>query len=137
MIFLVKNYNIRILCLFVTHQIIFLCDICSMDVHFFQISGGRLGVPFIHLFVYICWSYRMVALMLRYNYMAPSTCKADISASAICHLQRFSLLVYRQAYIGFLLLLRCLSCNSSLYFAASWVQSMTRRQLTVRTSVLQ
>ena len=25
---------------------------------------GRLGVPFIHLFVYICWSSGMVALML-------------------------------------------------------------------------
>ena len=48
--------------------------------------GGRLGVPFIYLFVYICWSYRMVALMLCYNSMASSTCKDDISASAICHL---------------------------------------------------
>ena len=34
-------------------------------------------------------SYRMVALMLCYNSLAPSTCK-DISASAICHLYRFS-----------------------------------------------
>ena len=48
---------------------------------------GRLGVPFIHLSVYICWSYRMVALMLCYNSMAPSTCKDDISASASCHLR--------------------------------------------------
>ena len=47
---------------------------------------GRLGVPFIHLFVYISWSYRMEALMLCYNSMAPSTCKDDISASVICHL---------------------------------------------------
>ena len=38
-----------------------------------------------HLFVYVCWNYRMVALMLCYNSVAPSTCK-DISASAICHL---------------------------------------------------
>ena len=48
--------------------------------------GGRLGVPFIHLFIYICWSYRMGALMLYYNFMAPSTCKDAISASAISHL---------------------------------------------------
>ena len=47
---------------------------------------GRLRVPFIHLSVYICWSYRMVALMVCYNSMAPSTCKDDISASAIFYL---------------------------------------------------
>ena len=47
---------------------------------------GRLAVSFIHEFVYICWSYRMVALNFCYNSMAPSTCKDDISASAICHL---------------------------------------------------
>ena len=29
-----------------------------------------------------------------------------------------------------------ITCNSSLCFAASWVQSMNRRQLTVRTSLL-
>ena len=33
----------------------------------------------------------MVALMLCYNSIAPRTCKDDISASAICHLYRFSL----------------------------------------------
>ena len=47
---------------------------------------GRLGAPYIHLFVYICCSYRMVALMLCYHSIAQSTCKDDISASAICHL---------------------------------------------------
>ena len=41
---------------------------------------------YIHLFVYICWSYRMVALMLCYNPISPSTFKEDISASPICHL---------------------------------------------------
>ena len=51
-----------------------------------QKTRGRLGVPFIHLFVYVCWRYRMVALNLCYNSMAPSTCKDVISASAICHL---------------------------------------------------
>ena len=48
-------------------------------------SRGRLGVSFIHLFLYIYWSYRMVVLMLCYTFMAPSTCKDDISASAMCH----------------------------------------------------
>ena len=90
---------------------------------------------FIHLFVYICRSYRMVALKLCYNSMAQSTCTDDLSASAICHLQRFSSLVHKQAYIGFLLMVWWLFCNSSLYFAASWIQSMTLRQLTVRTSL--
>ena len=56
----------------------------------FYFIRGRLGVLFIHLFVYICRSYRMVALMLCYNSMAPSTCRDDISSSAICHFQRFS-----------------------------------------------
>ena len=55
------------------------------DIKSLEICGGRLGVPLIHLSVYICWSYRMVALMLCYNSMAPSSYK-DISASAICHL---------------------------------------------------
>ena len=47
---------------------------------------GRLGVTFIHLFVYVCWSCETVFLMLCYNSIAPSTCKDDISASAVCHL---------------------------------------------------
>ena len=46
-------------------------------------SRGRLGVRFVHLSVYTCWSYRMVALMLCYNSMAPSTCKDDISAPPV------------------------------------------------------
>ena len=58
---------------------------------------GRMGVPYIHLFVYICWSYRMIALMLCYQSIAPSTCKEDISASAICHLWMFILIDW---YIG-------------------------------------
>ena len=57
----------------------------------FFLVPGRLSVLFIQLFVFICWSYRMVALMLCYHSIAPSTCKDDIRASAVCHLQRFSL----------------------------------------------
>ena len=90
---------------------------------FFKPQRGRLGVPFIHLFVYICWSSRTVALMLCYHSIAPSTCKGDISASAICHLQRFSLLnwcIGRPTQVS-----SCcfggLSCNSSFYFATSQV----------------
>ena len=49
-------------------------------------SLGRLDVLFINLFIYICWSYRMIALMLCYHSTAPSTCKDDIIASAICPL---------------------------------------------------
>ena len=49
---------------------------------------GRLGVPFIYLFIYICCCYRMVALMLCYKSMAPGTCKDDISASDIWHLYK-------------------------------------------------
>ena len=54
-------------------------------------SWGRLDVSLIYLFIYICWSYRLVALILCYNSISPSTFKDDISASAICHLWRFSL----------------------------------------------
>ena len=39
-----------------------------------------------HLFVYISWSCRLVALMLCYKSIAPSTCKEYISARAICPL---------------------------------------------------
>ena len=46
----------------------------------------RLGVPFIRFFVYSCRSYGIVALMLCCNSIAPSSCKDDVSASAICHL---------------------------------------------------
>ena len=81
---------------------------------------GEVGWA-IYSFVYICWSYRMVALILCYNSMVPSTCKDDISASAICHLQRFNLVnscIVRPTQVT-----SCcfgdLSCNSSFYFAAS------------------
>ena len=86
---------------------------------------GRLGVPFIHLFVYICWSNRMVALIHCYNSIAPSTCKDAISASAICHLQRLvNWCIGRPTQVS-----SCsfggISSKSLVYFAASWVQSMT------------
>ena len=42
---------------------------------------------FIYLFIY--WSNRMVALLLCYQFTALCTSKSDISASAICCLQRF------------------------------------------------
>ena len=97
---------------------------------------GRLGVPFIHLFVYICWCYRVVAVMICYNSIASSTCKNDMSASAICHLQRFKNWCIGRTIQVSSCCFGGLSCNSSFYFAASWVQSMTRRQLNVRTSLL-
>ena len=71
----------------------------------------------------------MVALMLCYNSIAPSTCRDGISASGISHLCRFNLVnwsIGRPTYVSFCCL-GGLSCNSSFYFAASWVQSMTRR----------
>ena len=52
---------------------------------YLYLCRGRLGVPFIHLFVYICWSCRMIALMLCYRSIAPSTYEDNISASPICH----------------------------------------------------
>ena len=47
-----------------------------------QAGGGWVY----HLFVYIRWSYRMIALMLCYSSIAQSTGKDDISASAIWHI---------------------------------------------------
>ena len=61
-------------------------EVVNRRVYFSIVCGGRLGALFIHLFVFICWSYRMITLMLCYHSTAPSTCKDDISASAICHL---------------------------------------------------
>ena len=52
------------------------------NVEFITESGG--GWVY-HLFVYICWSYRMVVILC-YNSMAPSTCKDNINASAIYYL---------------------------------------------------
>ena len=48
--------------------------------------AGEVGCTIYSFFFYICWSYRMIALMLCYYSIAPSTYKDDISASAICHL---------------------------------------------------
>ena len=52
-----------------------------------------------HLFIYlfICWSNGMVALLLCYHFIALCTSKGDISASAICFLWKFLLVHY---YIG-------------------------------------
>ena len=75
----------------------------------------------------------MIALMLCCHSIAPSTCKDDVSASAICHVYRFSLVnwcIGRPTQVS-----SCcfgdLSYNPSFYFAA-----MTLRQLTVLTSLL-
>ena len=119
-------------------RIVFGGIICIQSVWyllFIKIRLWSLGVPFTHLFVYICWSYRMVALMLCYYSIAPSTCKDDIRAGAICHLQRSSLVnwcIGRPTQVS-----SCcfggLFCNPPFYFAASWVQYMTLRQLTAFT----
>ena len=55
---------------------------------------GSLGIPFIHVFVSICWRYRMIILMPCCISIAPSSCKDDINASAVCHIYRFSSVVY-------------------------------------------
>ena len=65
---------------------IFVYIILVYSLFFLIFAWGRLGVPFLHLFVYICWSHRIISLMLCYHSIAPSTYKDDISASAICHL---------------------------------------------------
>ena len=46
---------------------------------------------------YICWSSRMADLMLYYLSAVPCTCNGVISASTICHLCRYILVVW---YIG-------------------------------------
>ena len=56
------------------------------------VSWGRLGVPFIILFVYNCWSSRMAELMLYYSTL-PYICKGGISASTICYPYRYILVV--------------------------------------------
>ena len=90
-----------------------------------SVERGRLDVPF----GYICWSYGMIALMLCFYSIAPSTYKYYISASAICRLYMFNLVnwcIGRPTY-GSSSCFGGLSCNYLLCFAASWVQSMTRR----------
>ena len=49
-----------------------------------------------HLFIYlfICWSSRMIALLFCYAFVALCTSKDDTSASAICYLWRFFLVHY-------------------------------------------
>ena len=60
------------------------------------ICNMAMGVLFIHLFVYICWSSEVAALMFCYHSTIPSTCKGDISASYLSSLQvYFSCLIYR------------------------------------------
>ena len=54
--------------------------------YYTHVIDGRRWKLVYHLFVYICWSYRMVVLKHHYNSIAPSNWKGDISASAICHL---------------------------------------------------
>ena len=70
----------------------------------------------------------MIVLMLCYHSIVPSTCKDDISASATWYLLWFNLVnwcIGRPTLVS-----SCcfggLSCNSLFYFAASWVQSMTK-----------
>ena len=106
------------------HFIIHICLRDWLEVTFSTYTSfrGRLGVPYIHLFVYICWSYRMITLMLCYHSIAPSICKDDSSASAICYLYRFNLVNWCKGmptYVSFY----CfggLSSNYLFYFAASW-----------------
>ena len=53
----------------------------------------RLGVQFIHLFIFICLSSTEAALMLYCHSTVPYICKDDISASTIFHLYMYILVV--------------------------------------------
>ena len=86
----------------------------------------RLGVPFIYIFVYICWCYRMVALVLCCNSIAPALVKMSVLALFVIINSLVNWCVGRPTWVS-----SCcfggLSCDSLFYFAASWLQSMTRR----------
>ena len=100
------------------------------------LTRGRLGVPFIYLFVYSCWSYRMIARMLCYHSTAASTCKASMLVPFAVFRGLLQLI---GVYVGlhrFLLGALLAYPVISFYFAALWVHSMTLRQLTVRTNLL-
>ena len=60
---------------------------CSITV-FMNLIGGWLVVS-LFIYLFICWSSRMTALLLCYHSIAPCTSKGGISASAICRLWRF------------------------------------------------
>ena len=60
--------------------------------YIYKEKGGWMHHLFIYLF--ICRSCRMAALMLCYHSIVLCTCKDDISASDICHLYRFILVKY-------------------------------------------
>ena len=117
----------------------------ATNYHHSSCLRGRLAVSsFIYMF--ICWSSRMTALLLCYHSITPCASKSGISASDICHLwglfQRknsskkpieMSIDKPKQAsscYCG------NLACNSSFCFAASRVQSTNWRQLTARSGLL-
>ena len=52
---------------------------------------------YLFIYLFICWSSRMVAMLLCYHFTALCSSKGYISASAICHLWRCLLVLY---YIG-------------------------------------
>ena len=50
-----------------------------------------MGGGWLHLCSFVCWSSRIIALLLCYYCIATCTFKGGISANAICHLWRFVL----------------------------------------------
>ena len=55
---------------------------CLLPNIFMQ-KGKKVGCS---VYLVICQSCRMAALMLCYHSITPRTCKGDIRASAICHI---------------------------------------------------
>ena len=54
------------------------------------VKNSTLGVEVgCIVYLFICWSNRMVALLLCYHFTALCTCKGDVSASTISYLWTF------------------------------------------------
>ena len=97
---------------------------------------GWLAVYFF-IYVFICWSSRMTALLLCYHSIAPCISKGGISASAVSFLEVCFWFLYRgRPKQASSCCFGGLSCGSSFCFAASRVQSMNWKQLSVPSSLL-
>ena len=60
----------------------------SINILMFRYNVQGVTVS-LFIYLFICWSNRMAALLLHYHSIAPCTSKCGISASAICHFWRF------------------------------------------------
>ena len=92
--------------------------------------------PSLFIYLFIFWSSEVGVFLLYYHSIAPCTFKVDTSASTICHLWDvyFNWLVYRQAFINFLLRFRLSFYSISICWLCS--QSISRRQLTGGMNIL-